>query len=591
MAIYQKKAIAIIEDNLYDSIVFYKSVLDNKDFHTGLNHIKLIPLSDLSATIPADRIDDYGVCFYLFERINTTDEYLACCSQILQSNNIDNIMLFCQDRNKPFDFPKGSYDKIINYGIVCDLYLDSENLATDVSRQHTERCIKLLSLLTTLCAVEERAFSRKQIAVQIKLNYKAVFCAAMHKCLEFSEEIKKKEHRISQCKDKITELEHKKPLHYSCKHFSEIPEIKLPDIDISNPDLDNNLRILGNAYDECNSILNDSIDRDITIVRYAMTDLDSQQTADIIPDSLLAESPTPDNPVPVSNDLLKRTETDLETDAYLNIPEAIRIAKTFSNVKKPRFKDFLIACGFGLSAFILLIASVYLISTLQNRASFSNSELLIVFLVPVGLIILSALMGFIINKIDFGKIRKVLKEISAAIKTIKTRLAIIISQVRKYLNTFITVYCNYHTRDYYIASLRKAIESLVNEKKQLFLSQSVYQTLCDVMEQSHNEGVTQCDTKAEPNLCQNDNDLLYTMSFDSADDFLSSQISHIDEEQEKPKCTSLSDKYTTAKGCVEYIGNYSETEISGNECEPFRNISVPWISEISFDLRGTGGNI
>ena len=102
MALYNQKTVVVIDDNIYDLMEFYKTILCKKEFGFSADKIKFIRLSDLSATIPADRIDDFRMYFYIFEKINTAEEYAEAAEKLICSPNIDVTLLHCQD-GKGFD--------------------------------------------------------------------------------------------------------------------------------------------------------------------------------------------------------------------------------------------------------------------------------------------------------------------------------------------------------------------------------------------------------------------------------------------------------------------------------------------------------
>ena len=590
MAIYQRHPIAVVDDSIYEDLTFYKSLLGNKEFSTGLDKIKLIALSDLSAAIPADRIDDFGVYFYLFECINSSEEYNRYCNLLRKSPNIENVLLFCQNRNASFDISDNDNCRIFNFGIICDPYEQNELACASDTRQHTERCLKLLAVLTALCSVEDRAYSSKQIAVYAQLNYEAIYYAVRHRLLGFSDELSNHDRQIAEYKVRIETLQDKKKFLYSCKSFSELPDIEVPDIDISIHHPEDTLRALGVAFSESEEQLDKLIDSDIHTVRRAMEETDSTIGKDTEPLCLNKSNPDLHHPVPTSNDLLRKTPSDLDTNTNLNISEAIIIARNFLNFEKPKLGKFLLMSACCILLFLITTGSVYLTNILNNpTVQIDRQTLLLVLLIPAGLVLLSALVGFIINKIDYGKIKKILKEIAAAVRVLKSNVLRIISQVREYLNTFITVFYNYHTRDYCIALWNKQIHQLENEKKQIIQGMGVYNTLCDLLKEAYEETqAAKAKENKEDSVRNLDPDNLYGISFDSDDSYLVSSRASESVAEQTHIC-NITEKCKNADECTDFITNHCDTHVTGNEGDSFCDITVPWIQNIAFDVRGKGG--
>ena len=73
MALYNEKTVVVIDDNIYDLMELYKSVLCRKEFGISPDKLNFIKFSDLSATIPADRLSDFRMIFYIFEKINSME--------------------------------------------------------------------------------------------------------------------------------------------------------------------------------------------------------------------------------------------------------------------------------------------------------------------------------------------------------------------------------------------------------------------------------------------------------------------------------------------------------------------------------------
>lgn len=539
--ISKNNAVVVIEDSIFNDIIFCKSILAKDEFKTSLEKIKFISLSDLSVAIPADRLDDYGVYFYLFEKIDTAEEYIECYNKMRQSVNTENVLLFCQE-TKHFDINtdelKNKLSKCYNFSIYFDIMSNKKSILPE-TQSKVERCLNLFVLLSFLLEAESGAL--ENLTVKLKLNHLNIFRAAQCELCSFEKALQKTRGEIASVKEEIEALEERKPLVYSCKAFSKFPEEveKLSDLEKSASD-DELLKKLAIAYADYEDILKKSVGRDVEAVRYIMADVDSTDSDGINPHTTSSRSEL----IPTAKDLLKKVDSQNKQTGKLNVKEALNMADYLREQAKPKIGSYLKAAGLAAACFIVLAGGVYTTTILKNKSFTSGDvdELLIFTLIPLSIIFVAGIIGFIFNLLKYSKIKKFIDEIFYEVKNLLSELKSRLSAIRAYLDSFITVFLNNHTKDHEIDARKKRILKLQNDQMHITKKASKYTA------------------------------------------FAQTALSLYDGEvPEKAK------KSISTEEIAEDITNSRDISVHGDRYSQFEYFKSPWITEVDFSFYTNGG--
>ncbi len=586
MPINQKYTAVIVDDGIFDSIVFLRSIFSKKAFDTQHEKTKFIPLSALSAAIPADRLDDFGVYIYVFEKIDTAEEYLKAFANIKQSPNIEEVLLFCQT-SKSFslcEHTNSNIEKCHNIAITFESHpLKTKPLAPEHKR--LEHCLSLYAFLSLLLQLGEGALD--DFSVLLKLNYKSIFSAVQYEWFGFNEYLRKNEHIISVLKEKIEELERKEPLIYKHRNFAKTPdlgsvsELTLPQKQSS----EETLKGLATAYSKYKTALEKTVHSDIEATRYVMAATDASSADAALPECLTTEKPDVTNPLPTGNDLLKKTEMTELNGPSLNIEESLRLAHSLTKQDKPKINSYLITAGIGIVLFLLCVGSVYLTQLIKNGfTSINRNTLLVILLVPVGIILAAGICGFIINSARYAKIKKLISEIRHEISSLIDDAAKAVARIRIYLNKFITVFYNHHAKDHAIEIYNRKIASLEYKKKGIISDMDTCRSFAEFVLALYDISLAY-----ERENAAEEDDFSYRKSQRQFGYYESTDEAYTNSTSTEEADHSFVKKLCNRDACVKEITENCSTLFDGENCFAFEDFDNPWISQAHISLCENGG--
>lgn len=591
MALYDKKTIVVIDDNIYDLMEDYKHILCRKDFGVPPEKIKYIKLSDLSAAIPADRIDDFRMYFYIFEKINTAQEYEEIAAKLIKSPNVSIAVLYCQD-SVCFNLceeKKKALRYIHNIGISRDFSLEETDQLTDREVQ-ARNCLNLSALLFYLISLEEGAFD--DFTVKLQLNYPSLYSAVQYTLLEYTRDVELIEAKVKEERECIERFKAEKPHRYEYNFSANKINEQILNTPVSGDDSQQELKQLSSLYADCESEIDCAIARDVSAIRYAMAEMDQFAKGGREPE-FYSNRTEVSEPVTV-DDLLRNVE--LTEGKNLNAKQAINLARGLVTTEKPGVKPFFIAVGVSVLLFLLSIASVYLINVVKNGTVAVDMTLLIVcVLVPIAILLLAGVVGFIMNTSAYKKIKALLSGIRDSISNRTRGFDSLVENVRRYLNDFLTVFCNYHAKDFRISQCNKRIFSLEKEREAVIDDMAEYNSIADLIKILYDY---EQELKAKEGEGEAYSDNLYNAT-DKTVDYridayeLNDEDRLLSEEDEEAVETQTNKgglvRYGNCNQCLKAIEKGSKTTISGNESTAFVNSKSPWISSIEISACVNGG--
>ena len=168
----------------------------------------------------------------------------------------------------------------------------------------------------------------------------------------------------------------------------------------------------------------------------------------------------------------------------------------------------------------------------------------------------------------------------------------LVESVREYLNDFITVFCNYHAKDYFISQCKKRIFFLEKEKDEKLSMVNEINAFPDMVKVllDYEKRLDIKDTnKLQTDLFKDtDIGVDYTKDAYDYENVADNQVYDKTENiPEKPQIELV--KCGNCKQCIEYILKNSSTKISGNKAIPFEGSKSPWLSTIEIRDNMNGG--
>jgi len=577
MAIYDNNPLVVVEDGLYETLSFCKSLLDRREFGTGLHKLKWITLSNLSA-LSADRLHSFGTIFYICDRIHSEDDFVACRDTLYRPEDVDTVLLFCKRPELTFseEVTSANDRHFYSVGVVCD----EEEENTNLKQTLTVRCLKLLLMLVTLLATETPSLKHEPIEVCLTPDYQALFCAVLCKLYDFRSEKRQKERLIAKKREEMERLQQTKPKVYTCKNFPDTPQA-LSFTPPKTKDVKKLYQELVVFFAQCDGVIEKAIKQDIGTVRYAMAAVDWYVQGGDEPTCVDGQLPDAEHPLPQDRDLLRRCPAN--EDLSVNIENALHASRRFLSAEKPSLKKFVLATLCGIGGFILSTVAVYTVKAANtNDFWLAMKDALPMMWIPLAIFVVAGGIGALLCARHYSKLLSFLREIAQKMVLYTTFVSQKLQDIRQYLNDFITVFYNCHSRDYRLKMLDRGIENTETELKRMLLSMTPYNELADQLKSRfRSETRKQEQETADEELMLSDEERLYTDDIDSVDAFVPAmETPPVSTPAKKPCDSFVSCK--NAKECIEYIRARGSTKTSGPDCEPFEHISNPFLLKLRF---------
>ena len=603
MSLYGNNPVVVIDDDIYDLMGSYKKVFCKKEYGSSLEGVTWIKLSDAPKKILSENVDDHGVYFYIFNKIDTGNEYVKACEHIITSPNIDVVMIFGQ-YSRRFDVcsVKSAENPcdIHNIGVIYSFDINQPRLPEET--ENYRNCLHLMAVLLYLLSFEEGAFA--DFSVRLKLNYPSMY-AAVQKCLfELKDEINKIEDLEEKATDQIEKLEKEGSYRYKIGFSNEGDKKSVPPVPQVDKDLDKSLTQLSSYYLQSRDKFEKRVFEDICLTRNTMAEMDEfAGSGNVIdgkkPDVYQSRTEEKEK-ITTDDDLLRKVAP--ENEDKMNIGLAISYAKNLVGTKKPEFAPFVTAGIVALLAFVVTVITVYGVHIIKNTANAVDMNLLAICIaVPVGLIILSVFIGFISNLVAFSSVKKIISDIYDVICKRTDDFESISGKIRSYLNDFITVFCNYHVKDSIIFQCRRSLEIFARSKENILSEAEPINAIADFMEivyeyekeaeqSDHDEVITDTMYGNEDSFVDYEETPDYEESSDDDDDW------NFTVEDRNASASLLSydtdgemKKYTNAKACSEAVEKNSRTTVKGTRDDSFVNSKSPWILQVDISSCVNGG--
>jgi hypothetical protein len=296
--------------------------------------------------------------------------------------------------------------------------------------------------------------------------------------------------------------------------------------------------------------------------------------------------------IPTVDDLLRNVE--LADGSSLNAKQAINVAKGLVKTEKPKIKPFIIGTGVAIALFLICVAIIYGVNIVKNGAASLDKLLLVVCLcVPVAAIVIAGIIGFIINLFEFRKIRGLIANIRSNVQNRARGFGSLVEKVRAYLNDYLTVFCNFHAKDFSILQSEKRIGEMEKEKEEIIATLEKNNCFADDIKKLYAYEMSLRDddfdnTEGVDNLYKEKNDgHNYLSDFDSFDHISPQEVEITVQSQKKAELKTCAD----CKQCVDFITSQCNTAKDGNESDIFKYTQSPWLTAIKISDNMNGGMI
>ena len=587
MSLYEKNPVVVIDDSIYDHIGDYKKIFCKKEFGSTPEKVKFIKLSQVNDFITAKNIDSHSVYFYIFEKIDTAEEYVSACDKIVKSNNVDIVKLFGQYSGS-FDVCGCAYS-----GEQCNIHTVSVNYSfgfdqemLDPENERYRNCLHLISMLLYLLSFEEGAFD--DFSVKLKLNYPSMYCAVQRNLFEIKDEINNIKKQIDEKRSKIEALGSEKPHKYSMLFTYKDEEADNPP-PVPDGDYEKSLSSLSSYYLTSKEQFDNKVSADVNFTRYTMAEMDEFAQGGPKPEVYQRRSEATDKVADV-DELLRRVSDGDEN--RINIKLAISLARNLVDTKKPDAGPFITAGAVALVLFVITVATVYAAHIIKNTAASVDMELLAVCIgVPAAIIVVSVLVGFIANVLAFSSVKRIIKGLYSAVRKKTSEFSSVSEKIRCYLNDFITVFCNNHIKDSIISQCRKQLAILEKNKETTLEKVVPLNYTADLLHMLYEY------EKQNDNFAHNESDVdsMYTseesfVGYDETEPFENQFYSQPTADDSSDAAEEAKMKtYINKNACLEAISDNSQTDVVGSDNSSFINSKSPWILKVDISKCSNGG--
>ncbi len=586
MSLYERNPVVVIDDGIYDLMDDYRKIFCKKEFGCNPEKVSYIKLSEVRNFITTENVDSRSVYFYVFEKIDTAEEYARACELVVTSPNVDIVMLFGQ-YSRSFDVcgyaATDKFCKIHNIGVHYKFDFD-QNPLEDMAEKH-RNCLHLMAMFLYLLSLEVGAYD--DFSVTLKLNYPSMYCAVQCSLFELKDKINKVKTLEEEEKEKIECLEREKSYRYKMNFSHERNDITSQFVPQIDKDYDKSLSQLSAYYLASEEAFEENVSADVNFTRYTMAEMDEFAKGGPAPDVYQSRSEATKK-ITTGDDLLRRVSS--ENEKKINIKLAINLAKNLVATKKPELIPFVIATAVAILVFLLTIVTTYGTYIIKNTASSVDMKLLAICIgVPVAIIVFSALIGFVANLVAFSSVRKIINDIYEIVSQIANGFLSVSEKIREYLNDFITVFCNYHIKDSIIFQCKRRLESIEKDKELILRGtiplnaeadflRMLYEYEKEKDDSGHNEKYVDGVYSNEDSYVAYDE----SFSFQSDNLNLSNDMAH---EQELSEMKN----YIDVKTCIDAVRDNAQTVVKGTENDSFINSKSPWILQADISQCVNGG--
>lgn len=485
--------IVILDREIQEKVEFYRPFLEKSEFGTFFEDVLFVSENPADGTTSAG-LNGVRNCLFLYgilDKEGYARHYGEIEAKRKDNPNMDYYMLFCQNRYytcAPSAPAAGSIKKTFSIGILEDTDINSDN--KDDSMYEDMRAIKLLSMAMAIYTCNKGAsklsFDNYYVTAGVELNLDNLYFAIMHKISEYADKLAKTRHQIEVNESKIEELNKKEPK--ICEGV--FPDDKLEDFslalgDFSDYDDMEKLRCkMEFEYDRARKAVHENISTKIDIARKAEAIAEKSATddEDDFQGYMRTRNADVNDVVPTPDDILKVIETDGSFDSH-KIKSLLPLAQDLGKADSGSgVKVFLSSLSIAF-LFILCFGVIYLIRYLKSGL---NGATLVDFVstiaIPAVFVLLTGIAVLIAYLVIKHSHKNIFKDVYASLMGFFKKISTLCSEVRQYINKYLTVYYNYHVKYAKISKLEESITFLEKEtqkiRKHASALNEVAETIC-----------------------------------------------------------------------------------------------------------------
>lgn len=505
------RSIVVVSDSIYNKIELYRKFLEKSEFGCSLNDTLVISDSSVEG-IPSTELNDVETFLYLHGILNK-DQYNCHISSLKEKSrmyqNAIYYMLFCEDK-----YSTEAYDESLKIQInetkVYSIGILDENLPCeddDGSLKEELNCLKLLVLAMAICKANETRtkteFESSYMCADIKLDFVDIYYAVMHLLCNDADLINEKEREILMNKEHIAVLRTKKDS--ICEGIFdqiEIPKTGLKpkfsdykSADVLQREMEISYKI---GADACNDAIRQNIEtarralaieekygdeRTIAIkngyVEFEVTNNSNyhqkyMNITEVQDEEQLQQVAQPE-------DLLKKPSKDVSLD-LVRLKALLPLAREFDKNKNPRpWFVILTTFSFALLFFVVCGVIYYIRYKTHGLVGVVNRDFIKVLIIPAAAMLACGALGLLIQFIRFLFSRFVFKTAYKALVKFLSESVMLVENIRKYINKYLTVFYNHHIKHSKIKKLTDANIVLANEIEQIKANVSPVNAMADVI--------------------------------------------------------------------------------------------------------------
>lgn len=475
------KTIVIVQDSLFETMEKYRFLLERSEFGTMLKSACFVNENSAGELSSAE----LKTCIFLYGLLNK-EEHTRLYNAIEESKsaNAQCYMLFCQKQyneepiaqSRPV---KGQIRHTYDIGIIeSDEYKEAEE-NRDRFREEL-RCLRLLSLALAIAKHNEgpsqAGCSFYYATAKVELNFQNIYLAVLYMLLTYAEDIKLKRQTIRAAEAEIERLEKQKPK--KCVGIygtDKMPSFKGMEAGSFKDNMEKMRRNMEMTYTNSKQTMENAIASKIKIARTALAAVEKQEVLDSEQGEAVDVSQSPvvlkymtfsdvkDSEVSLPEDLLQRPDEKASFNAEC-LHRIFPLAKEFEAKEKPHLGKALFAALCFALLFFVLVGFVY--GTRVIKSGLQDvfvSDIVLLTVMPIALVLLIGIIGFFVQWMQHRLCKNVFKEIYMALQAYLAAAASLCNSVENYINTYLTVYYNYHIRKAKIEKLHDKILYLKTE--------------------------------------------------------------------------------------------------------------------------------